>query len=124
MVNTTKTKRVKEEKEELLHALETKVTEFTILHQIAQTATESLELDQVLNNCLDKVIQLMGVETAAILLTKEQNGEVKHGCPWRGVNQIPGETKGTANQQWHRRQANLIRHARRGREYCQISPIS
>ena len=27
MVNTTKTKRVKEEKEELLHALETKVTE-------------------------------------------------------------------------------------------------
>jgi signal transduction histidine kinase len=74
--NITETKSVKKEKEELLHALETKVTEFTILHQIAQTATESLELDQVLNNCLDKVIQLMAVETAAILLTNEQKGEV------------------------------------------------
>jgi signal transduction histidine kinase len=74
--NITKTKSIEEEKEELLYALETKVTEITILHQIAQTATESLELDQVLNNCLDKVIQLMAVETAAILLANEQKGEV------------------------------------------------
>jgi signal transduction histidine kinase len=74
--NTTKTKSVEEEKEELLHALEAKVAELTTLHQIAQTATESLELEQVLNNCLDKVIQLMAVETAAILLTEEQKGGV------------------------------------------------
>ena len=74
--NTTKTKSVNKEKEELLQALETKVKEFTILHQIAQTATESLELEQVLNNSLDKVIQLMAVETAAILLANEQKGEV------------------------------------------------
>jgi len=74
--NTTKTKGVDEEKEELLHALETKVKEITILHQIAQTTTESLELDQVLNNSLDKVTQLMAVETAAILLANEQKGGV------------------------------------------------
>jgi signal transduction histidine kinase len=75
MVNS-KTKSLEAEKEELLHALETKVKEFTILHQIAQTATEALELDQVINNALDKVMQLMAVETAAIILTNEQKGEV------------------------------------------------
>jgi signal transduction histidine kinase len=74
--NTTRIKSVEDEKEELLHALETKVKEITILHQIIQTTTEWLELEQVLNNSLDKVMQLMAVETAAILLVNEQKGEV------------------------------------------------
>jgi len=72
----TKTKSTEEEKEELLHALETKVKEFTILHQIAQIATELSELDQVLNNALDKVMRLMAVDSGAILLANEQKGEV------------------------------------------------
>jgi signal transduction histidine kinase len=72
----TKTKGTKEEKRELLHALETKVKEFTILHQIAQTGTEMLALEQVLNNALEKVMRLMSIESGAILLANEQKGEV------------------------------------------------
>jgi len=72
----TKTKGIKEEKEDLLHALETKVKEFTILHQIAQTGTEMLALEQVLDNTLEKVMRLMAVDSGAILLANEQKGEV------------------------------------------------
>lgn len=70
------TEDLKEEKTELLHALETKVKEFTILHQIAQTGTEMLALEQVLNNALERVKRLMGIESGAILLANEQRGEV------------------------------------------------
>jgi len=70
------TKGLKEEKIELLHALEAKVKEFTILHQIAQTGTEMLALEQVLNNALEKVLRLMVIESGAILLANEQKGEV------------------------------------------------
>jgi signal transduction histidine kinase len=72
----TKTKGIKEEKKELLHALEIKVKEFTVLHQIAQTGTEMLALEQVLKNALEKVTRLMEVESGAILLANEQKGEV------------------------------------------------
>ncbi|NQT31303.1 MAG: GAF domain-containing sensor histidine kinase [Deltaproteobacteria bacterium] len=65
-----------EEKEELIHSLEIKVQEFTILHQIAQTGTEMLALEQVLNNALEKVMRLMAIESGAILLANEQKGEV------------------------------------------------
>jgi len=67
---------LKEEKIELLHALETKVEEFTILHQIAQTGTEMMALEQVLGNALERVTRLMGVESGAIILANEQKGEV------------------------------------------------
>jgi signal transduction histidine kinase len=70
------TKSLKEEKIELIHSLETKVQEFTILHQIAQTGTEMLALEQVLNNALEKVLRLMAIESGAILLANEQRGEV------------------------------------------------
>ena len=72
----TRTKGIKEEKTELLHALETKVKEFTILHQIAQTGTEMQALEQVLDNALEKVMRLMEAEIGAILLANEQKGEV------------------------------------------------
>jgi len=74
--SATKIKNIEEEKEELIHSLETKVQEFTILHQIAQIGTEMLALEQVLNNTLEKVIRLMGIESGAILLANEQKGEV------------------------------------------------
>jgi len=69
-------KSLQKEKEELIHSLETKVEEFTILHQIAQTGTEVLELEQVLSNALDRVMQLMAVDSGAILLANEQKGEL------------------------------------------------
>lgn len=71
-----KIKNIEEEKEELIHSLETKVQEFTILHQIAQIGTEMLALEQVLNNTLDRVLRLMAIESGAILLANEQRGEV------------------------------------------------
>jgi signal transduction histidine kinase len=71
-----KTKNIEEEKEELIRSLEIKVQEFTILHQIAQTGTEVLALEQVLNNALEKVMQLMAIESGVILLANEQKGVV------------------------------------------------
>jgi len=67
---------IEEEKKELIHSLETKVEEFTILHQIVQTGTEMLELEQVLSNALDRVMQLMAIDSGAILLANEQKGEL------------------------------------------------
>ena len=65
-----------EERQELLHALDRRVKGFTILNEVAQITTESLDLDEVLNNSLDKVRELMAVETAAIILANEQTGKV------------------------------------------------
>ena len=76
VTNITGGKSTEEEKNELLNALNRRVKEFTILHEFAQIATESLELNKVLNDSLDKVIELMAVETAAIILANEQKGEV------------------------------------------------
>jgi signal transduction histidine kinase len=67
---------IKEERRELILSLETKVKEFTVLHQIAQTGTEMLALEQVLDNALEKVMRLMKVDGGAILLANEQKGEV------------------------------------------------
>ena len=72
----TKASSIEEEKEELIHSLETKVEEFTILHQIAQTGTEMLALEQVLSNALERVMQLMAVDSGAILLTNERKGSL------------------------------------------------
>jgi len=69
-------KSIQKEKEELIRSLETKVEEFTILHQIVQTGTEMLELEQVLSNALERVMQLMAVDSGAILLTNEQKGNL------------------------------------------------
>jgi signal transduction histidine kinase len=70
------TEGLKEAKAELLSALQTKVREFIILHQIAQTGTEMLALEQVLSNALERVMRLIGIESGAIVLANEQRGEV------------------------------------------------
>ncbi|GAI64181.1 unnamed protein product, partial [marine sediment metagenome] len=49
---------------------------FAILNEITQVATESTDLDEVLNNSLGKVVELMAVETAAIIFNNEQKREV------------------------------------------------
>ncbi len=67
---------LKEANIELLSALQTKVREFIILHQIAQTGTEMLALEQVLSNALERVTRLIGVESGAIVLANEQRGEI------------------------------------------------
>lgn len=76
VTNAIKNKRTGNEMDELLRALDRKAKEFVILHEVIQTAAESLDLDEVLKNSLDKVIELMAVEMAAILLTNEQEGEM------------------------------------------------
>ena len=83
VTNTTERKSTEEEKNELLLALDRRVKEFTILSEFVQITTESLELNKVLNDSLGKVIELMAVETAAIILANEQKGEVtgSHSVP-------------------------------------------
>jgi len=76
VTNTTERKRAEDEKKELLHTIEIRVKEFTVLQEIAQIATESLELDEVLHNSLDKVSELMAVGATAIILSDERKGEV------------------------------------------------
>jgi len=82
VTNIAETKNTEEEKKELLNALDRRVKEFTVLSEFAQIATESLELNKVLNDSLDKVTELVAIETAAIILTDEPKGEttvVAHG---------------------------------------------
>jgi signal transduction histidine kinase len=76
VTNTIKVKSTKEECKELLYSLERRVKEFTILQEIAQIATDSPNLDEVVKNFLEKVRQLIAVETAAIILADEQKGKL------------------------------------------------
>ncbi|GAJ12205.1 unnamed protein product, partial [marine sediment metagenome] len=75
VADITKSKRV-EEGQELLHALDRRVKGFTVLNEISQIATGPHDLSEVLSNSLDKVRELMAVETAAIIFANEQKGEV------------------------------------------------
>jgi signal transduction histidine kinase len=61
-----------EERREFIQALDRRVMEFVTLHNVAQTAIESLDLDEILNSSLDKVLGLLGVEVALISFTDEQ----------------------------------------------------
>jgi signal transduction histidine kinase len=76
VTSITEDGRIEEERKELLLALGRRVKEFTVLHDVAQIATDSPDLDEVLNNSLDKVTELMTAEMVAILLANEQEGEV------------------------------------------------
>jgi len=75
VTNITESKWI-EEKQELLHALDRRVKAFAVLNEITQLATESTDLGEVLNNSLGKVVELMAVETAAIIFNNEQKREV------------------------------------------------
>ena len=75
-INATVGERTGEARKELFQALDGRVREFTTLRNVAQTAIESLDLDEILNSSLDKVVELLAVEVAAISFTNEQDGEV------------------------------------------------
>jgi len=64
-----------EERREFIQALDRRVMEFITLHNVAQTAIESLDLDEILNSSLDKVIGLLRVEVAVISFVDEQEGK-------------------------------------------------
>jgi len=76
VTDITDSKDTDEERNKLLQALNRRVKELTILNEFAQIATESLKLNRVSDDSLDKVIELMAVETAAVLLTNESRSEV------------------------------------------------
>ncbi len=57
VTNTTDRISIGEETRELLQALGRKTKEFTAIHEMAQIATESFELGEVLNNALEKMIE-------------------------------------------------------------------
>jgi len=74
-MNIAERKRIEEERKELLQALDRRVAEFITLRNVAQTAVESLDLDEILNSSLDKVVELLRVEVAAISFRNEQDGK-------------------------------------------------
>ena len=76
VVGNTEQRTADEERQELLRALGGKVKEFTVLHEVAQIAIESLDLDEILYNSLDRVTKLLAVQVAAIFLASEQEGKV------------------------------------------------
>ncbi len=47
------------------------------LNQIASTVSESLELDEILNSSIDKVVDIMGVDLALIFLLNEEIGKLE-----------------------------------------------
>ncbi len=66
----------KQENKELLCALERSIKERIVLQEVAQIATNSPNLESVVNISLDKVVELLSVETAAIILADEQGDGV------------------------------------------------
>ena len=49
--------------------------EFSILNTISQTVNQSVDLDEILNNSLDKIMEMIGVHSGEIYLLDEKNGE-------------------------------------------------
>ena len=74
-MKVTERKSIEKERKELIQALDSRVREFVTLHDVAQTAIESLDLNEILNTSLDKVVELLQVEVAAISFTNEQDGK-------------------------------------------------
>lgn len=50
---------------------------FSILNEIAQIANQSLNMKEILNRAIDKIVELEGVKAAVIYLFDEENGGVK-----------------------------------------------
>jgi len=76
VVGNTEQRTADEERQELLRALGRRVKEFTVLHEVAQIAIESLDLEGVLNIALRRVAELMEVEVVAIFLANDQEEKV------------------------------------------------
>lgn len=74
-MKVTERKSIEKERKELIQALDSRVREFITLHNVAQTAIESLNLDEILNSSLDKVTELLGIEVAVISFVDQQEGK-------------------------------------------------
>jgi len=75
-MNITERKNKEEERDGFLQALGRRVREFTVLHEVAQIAIESLDLEETLDIALGRVVDLMEVEVATILLDNEHEKRV------------------------------------------------
>lgn len=72
-VNSAHKKIASKEKLEFLQALDRRLKEFITFHNVAQTAIESLDLNEMLHNALEEVAEFMAVEVAVISFTNEQD---------------------------------------------------
>ena len=59
----------KKSKEEVLRLNQ----ELSILNSVSETVNQSIDLDEILNKCLDKMIEMIGVRSAGIYLANEKD---------------------------------------------------
>lgn len=81
-VNSAQKNITSKEKLEFLQALDRRLKEFITFHNVAQTAIESLDLNEILRNALKEVAELLAVEVAVISFTNNQDNNsitVAHG---------------------------------------------
>jgi GAF domain-containing protein len=65
------------EERSLAEALVQRHEELAILHTVARTLTQSLDLGEMLGRSLDEVLRLTGVDSGAIFLREETMGALK-----------------------------------------------
>ena len=78
--------RDKESYRDLEQRVADRTKELATLNAIAQTVSQSLDLDQVLNDALDKVLEVFEFESGAIYLKNLETGELKMACH-RGLSE-------------------------------------
>jgi len=76
----------KESNTDLEQRVAARTKELAALNAIAQTVSQSLDLDQVLNDALDKVLEVLEFESGAIYLKNLETGELKMACH-RGLSE-------------------------------------
>ena len=50
--------------------------ELSILNAISESVNQSVDLDEILNNCLDKIIEMMEVRSVGVYLLSEREGDL------------------------------------------------
>lgn len=60
--------------EELETAVQERTRELSVLHAIDRAAAQSLDLEEILNDSLDKVLELFAVQSGAVYLLREPGG--------------------------------------------------
>ena len=50
--------------------------EFSILHEISQTVNQSIDLDEILNKTLDRMMEMTGVRSAGVYLLDEKSNDL------------------------------------------------
>ena len=61
--------------------------ELSILNAISQTVNQSIDLDEILNRSLDKIMEMTGVKSAGFYLLDEQNNYLVY-VAHRGFSKI------------------------------------